>query len=98
MGSVPLFFLYFPGTLNIHPFALMLPATLSAFCAFMLPVATPPNAIIFSSDQVTIPMMAKTGLVLNLFGVALITALIYFLAVPVFGMALSESPVWVIKK
>ncbi|WP_347273083.1 SLC13 family permease [Candidatus Kuenenia sp.] len=85
-------------TLNIHPFALMLPATLSASCAFMLPVATPPNAIIFSSDQVTIPMMAKTGLVLNLFGVALITALIYLAAIPVFGVALSETPAWAMKK
>ncbi|QII13770.1 hypothetical protein KsCSTR_43910 [Candidatus Kuenenia stuttgartiensis] len=43
-------------------------------------------------------MMDKTGLVLNLFGVVLITALIYFLAVHVFGIALLELPVWVIKK
>ncbi|MBM4054739.1 MAG: SLC13/DASS family transporter [Planctomycetes bacterium] len=86
------------GTLNIHPLALMLPATLSASCAFMLPVATPPNAIIFSSGYVTIPVMARTGLILNIFGVALVTALIYFVAVPVFGIALTELPAWVMKK
>ncbi|MCF6147919.1 MAG: DASS family sodium-coupled anion symporter [Candidatus Kuenenia sp.] len=86
------------GTLNIHPFALMLPAALSASCAFMLPVATPPNAIIFSSGHVTIPIMARTGLILNLFGVVLITAIIYLVAIPVFGIVLSESPVWAMKK
>ncbi|MDR4506733.1 MAG: anion permease [Candidatus Brocadiaceae bacterium] len=86
------------GTLGVHPFALMLPATLSASCAFMLPVATPPNAIIFSSGQIAIPQMARTGLFLNLLGVVVITMLMYFVAVPVFGMILSESPAWVMKK
>ncbi|TWU51619.1 SLC13 family permease [Rubripirellula reticaptiva] len=58
--------------------ALMIPATLSASCAFMLPVATPPNAIIFGSDQITIREMVKAGFALNLIGVVVITAVCYF--------------------
>ena len=72
--------------LGVHPLVLMLPATLSASCAFMLPVATPPNAIVFSSGQITIPTMAKTGIVLNLCGVVLVTAVMYLVAVPVFDI------------
>jgi sodium-dependent dicarboxylate transporter 2/3/5 len=58
---------------NYHPLMLMVPAAMSASFAFMMPVATPPNAIVFGSGWVTIPHMAKNGLVLNLFGAALIT-------------------------
>ena len=53
--------------------AFMIPAALSASCAFMLPVATPPNAIVFGSNQVTIREMMKAGFVLNLIGVVVIT-------------------------
>ncbi|MGB7329621.1 MAG: SLC13 family permease [Rubripirellula sp.] len=58
--------------------ALMIPAALSASCAFMLPVATPPNAIIFGSDQITIREMVKAGFALNLIGVVVITTVCYF--------------------
>jgi len=71
---------------KISPFLLMLPATISASCAFMTPVATPPNAIVFGSGQVPIRTMAKTGLVLNLIGVALVTLLVYFFAAVAFGI------------
>ena len=60
---------------HYHPLMLMVPATLSASFAFMMPVATPPNAIVFGSGWVTIPDMAKTGLFLNLFGAALVTTI-----------------------
>ena len=67
-------------TMDLHPFTLMVPAALAASMAFMLPVATPPNAIVFSSRQVTIGQMAKTGLVLNLIGALIVSSLSYLLA------------------
>lgn len=76
------------------PLLLMAPAAMSASCAFMLPVATPPNAIIFGSGKVTIPSMMKAGFVLNLLGMCLISLLAYFVLVPVFGIVLGEVPVW----
>jgi sodium-dependent dicarboxylate transporter 2/3/5 len=84
---VPILFSLAPG-LDIHPFLLMVPATLAASCAFMLPVATPPNAIIFSSGAVTIPQMTRAGVWLNLIGVILITMLTYLVVVPVLEIAL----------
>jgi sodium-dependent dicarboxylate transporter 2/3/5 len=56
----------------------MLPATLSASFAFMLPVATPPNAIVFSSNRLKIYDMAKTGLAINFIGIIIVTGFIYF--------------------
>ncbi len=63
--------------MHTHPFLLMIPATLSASCGFMLPVATPPNAIIFGSGYLTIGDMAKAGLIINLIGAVLITMIFY---------------------
>ena len=60
-------------TLGIDPPRLMLPATLAASCAFMLPIATPPNAIVFGSGRLTLARMAAAGLVLNLAAVTLLT-------------------------
>ncbi len=60
--------------LRLDPALLMVPAVLSCSCAFMLPVATPPNAIVFSAGHVTIRQMAREGIALNLIGVAVITA------------------------
>ena len=57
----------------------MIPATLSASCAFMLPVATAPNAIVFGTDQVPIRSMAKAGVVLNLIGALVIAGLMVLL-------------------
>ncbi|MEM9066187.1 MAG: SLC13 family permease [Planctomycetota bacterium] len=60
---------------GVDPALYMVPAALSASCAFMLPVATPPNAIVFGgSKQLTIPKMAKRGVVLNLVGVVVVTS------------------------
>jgi sodium-dependent dicarboxylate transporter 2/3/5 len=60
----------------IHPYYLMTAVAVAASFAFMLPVATPPNAIVFSSRQITIPQMARAGLWLNLLGSFIITAFI----------------------
>jgi sodium-dependent dicarboxylate transporter 2/3/5 len=70
---------------SVDPIALMVPATLSASCAFMLPVATPPNAIVFGSGRVTIREMASAGLVVNLFGAAVITLIVWWWGVPLLG-------------
>lgn len=81
---------------NIHPLLLMIPATLSASCAFMMPVATPPNAVVFGSDRVTIPEMARVGVVLNLIGGVVITAVFYFLGTLLFGIELGVLPDWAV--
>ena len=60
------------------PLLLMTSATLATSLAFMLPVATPPNAIVFSSGWVTIPKMVRAGLVINLFGAILTTVWVNF--------------------
>jgi sodium-dependent dicarboxylate transporter 2/3/5 len=57
----------------IDPRLMMVPATISASFAFMLPVATPPNAIAFASEKLTIKQMASEGFVLNLIGVVVVT-------------------------
>jgi len=62
---------------NIDPLLLMVPAAMSASCAFMLPVATAPNAVIFGSDRITIHQMIREGFVLNILG-TLIIGLICF--------------------
>lgn len=79
---------------GLHPFLLMIPATLAASCAFMLPVATPPNAIVFGSGHVTIRDMLRAGVVLDLIGAVLITAVVYLLAIPVFGITFGQLPAW----
>ncbi len=61
--------------LEVPPFTFMLPAAISASCAFMLPVATAPNAIVFAQGAVPIREMMRLGLVLNLIGAAVITAM-----------------------
>lgn len=74
--------------MGIHPYSLMVPAALAASFAFMLPVATPPNAIVFSSHYITIPQMAKAGFWLNIFAVGLITLFVLFLMPLIWGIDL----------
>jgi len=61
---------------GIRPELLMVPAAISASCAFMLPVATAPNAVIYGSGRVSIRQMAREGLVINLFGAMVVTLVI----------------------
>lgn len=63
---------------DLDPRLVMVPATISASFAFMLPVATAPNAIIFGSEQLSVSDMARAGLALNLAGVVIVTLLAYF--------------------
>ena len=62
---------------DIDPALLMVPAVISASCAFMLPVATSPNAIVFSSGQISVREMTREGLALNLIGVPVVTTVCY---------------------
>ncbi|AZQ60146.1 SLC13/DASS family transporter [Maribacter sp. MJ134] len=69
-------------TINVHPFALMVGAAVAASCAFMLPVATPPNAVVFGSGYLRIPDMVKKGLFMNIISILILTLFVYF-ALPV---------------
>ncbi|WBU63940.1 SLC13 family permease [Paracoccus aerodenitrificans] len=71
--------------IGVDPMALLIPAAFAATCAFMLPVGTPPNAIVFGTGAVTIGQMARGGFVLNIVGIVLITMFIYLLG----GIALN---------
>jgi sodium-dependent dicarboxylate transporter 2/3/5 len=82
------------GVMGCNPLLLMVPATISASCAFMLPVATPPNAIVFGSGRVAMGHMVRTGIILNLIGVVLITAVVYWLVQPVLGIEAGVLPDW----
>ena len=65
--------------LDVHPFILMTAAAVSASCAFMLPVATPPNAIVFGSGYLRIPDMVKKGFLLNIISILIIVLMVYYL-------------------
>jgi sodium-dependent dicarboxylate transporter 2/3/5 len=69
-----------------EPLLLLVPAAIAASCAFMMPVATPPNAIIFSSGEITISQMCRPGFLLNLVAIVLIVTVTYAVAVPILGM------------
>jgi len=80
--------------LRINPLFLMVPATVAGSFAFMLPVATPPNAIVFGARRLKISDMVKTGFWLNLAGILLLTLFAYFYMRWVFHIDLSEFPQW----
>ena len=81
--------------LGQNPLLLVVPAAIAASCAFMLPVATPPNAIVFGSGYVTIPQMAKSGFGLNIIGIVLTVLVTYLLVIPGFDVVIGELPSWV---
>ena len=70
--------------LGIAPISLTIPVVLAASCAFMLPVATPPNAIVFGSGKLTIPDMIRAGFALNIIGIFLVTLFAFYLAPMIF--------------
>jgi solute carrier family 13 (sodium-dependent dicarboxylate transporter), member 2/3/5 len=85
---IPILSAVAPG-LGVHPLALAVPVALSASLAFMLPVATPPNAIVFGSGHVAMPDMMRMGLRLNLISIVLVTSATLALALPILGVPLS---------
>ncbi|WP_209124610.1 DASS family sodium-coupled anion symporter [Alkalihalobacillus sp. BA299] len=78
--------------INVHPFALMVPAAMAANCAFMLPVGTPPNAIIYATERITISEMVKSGFWLNIFATILIVLAVYFILPVIMGIDLTNFP------
>jgi sodium-dependent dicarboxylate transporter 2/3/5 len=80
--------------LEIDPRLLMLPAAASASCAFMLPIGTPPNAIVFSSGALSMGDMAKKGFLLNLIGVVLMTTATVVYLVPHLDLQTDSLPEW----
>ncbi|MGG3914830.1 SLC13 family permease [Rossellomorea vietnamensis] len=80
------------AALDVHPYSLMVAAGLAASCAFMLPVATPPNAVVFGSGYIKMGDMVKAGVWLNLISIVFITILIYFVMPLVWGVDLGAIP------
>ena len=81
-------------SIGVNPLLLMVPATISASCAFMLPVATPPNAIVFGSGMVDMGRMVRSGIIINVIGIALVTTTFYFVARHILGINPTILPVW----
>ena len=77
-----------------NPYLLLLPATLGVSCAFMLPVATPPNAIVYASGFITTTQMARAGFWLNMLFTVLITLLAFMLVPLVFDVQFGALPDW----
>jgi sodium-dependent dicarboxylate transporter 2/3/5 len=80
--------------IRINPILLMIPVTISSSTAFMLPVATPPNAIVFGSGYIRIRDMLRVGIGLNFAALILITIFVYFLAGTVFQINWNVFPTW----
>lgn len=79
-------------SMGVHPFGLMVGATMAASCAFMLPVATPPNAVVFGSGYLRIPDMVKAGLWMNVVSILIITLFTYYLLPLIWGIDLRVYP------
>lgn len=73
--------------LDIHPYFLMVGATVAASCAFMLPVATPPNALVFGSGYLKIDDMVKKGIWMNLISILLLTLIVYYVLPLIWDLA-----------
>ncbi|MEM9016573.1 MAG: SLC13 family permease, partial [Verrucomicrobiota bacterium] len=80
---------------KIHPLLLMIPAAVAASCAFMMPVATPPNAIVFASGRIRIAQMVKAGILINLISIVVVTVLFLLLGPAVFQIDPETLPAWV---
>ena len=66
-------------TIDVHPFILMVSAAVAASCAFMLPVATPPNAVVFGSGYLRIPDMVRIGVWMNILSIILLSVFVYYI-------------------
>ena len=78
-----------------NPLFFMIPATLASSLAFMLPTATPPNAIIFGTNRIRIATMVRTGFILNMMGILVVTIITWLLGGSVFQMEARVLPNWI---
>jgi len=81
-------------SIEMNPLLFMLPATIAASLAFMLPSATAPNAIIFGTKRLKVIDMSRTGFALNIIGIMIVTLATYYLATFIFNIALDVHPEW----
>jgi sodium-dependent dicarboxylate transporter 2/3/5 len=72
----------------------MIPATLGASMGFMLPIATPPNAIVFATRRIRMGQMMRTGFALNVISVLIITLFMYYYGTTVFEIEMDVFPDW----
>ena len=77
---------------GVHPFALMVGAAVAASCAYMLPVATPPNAVVFGSGYLRIPDMVRTGIWMNLISIIIVALMVYFVLPLLWDIDISSFP------
>lgn len=85
-------------SIEINPLLFMLPATLAASLAFILPVATPPNTIVFGTQMIDIKDMIRTGFLINIVAVIIVSLWVYFFGGYVFNTHMFEFPFWAIPK
>ncbi len=78
--------------LDVHPYVLMVGATIAASCAFMLPVATPPNAVVFGSGYLKISDMVKVGIVMNVISIIIGLLMVYFVLPSLWDFNAFENP------
>lgn len=79
-------------TIDVHPFVLMVGAAVAASCAFMLPVATPPNAVVFGSGYLRIPDMVRKGLFMNVVSILIVTVFVYFVLPELWNLIIDVFP------
>lgn len=85
-------------SIEVNPLLFMIPAALAASLAFMLPVATPPNAIVFGTNKIQIRDMMRTGFLINILAVIIVSLWVYFFGSYIFDMDLLSFPEWAIPK
>ncbi len=81
-------------SVKINPLLFMIPATMAASLAFMLPVATPPNAIVFGTNKIRIKDMMQTGFIINIIGVIIVSLAMYYWGQSVFDIDINVFPEW----
>jgi len=82
-------------SLGQNPLLMTIPIALAANCSYMLPVGTPPNAIVYGSGFITLPQMARAGFILNVMLVPVVIGMLLLLGPIIFGIEMGVIPDWV---